>query len=76
MVSSRYFGGEIFDWRPLAAGCQKMYQKSHFFETTDDFVDFSWINGEKIKNSKTTVSTTVTSPNIPRKFQSKIASSF
>ena len=37
-----------------------MYEKWHFFETVDDFRDFSWINGDKIENSKTIVSTTDT----------------
>jgi hypothetical protein len=68
--------GEILNCCPLAAGGPKMYEKWHFFETVDDFRDFSWINGDKIENSKTIVSTTDTYPNIPRKFRPKISSSF
>ena len=45
-----------------------MYEKWHFFETVDDFHDFSWINGDKIENSKTIVSSTNTYPNILQKF--------
>ena len=53
-----------------------MYEKWHFFETVDDFDDFSCINGDKIEKSKTIVSTTDTSPNILRKFLPKIFASF
>ena len=35
------------------------------------FHDFSWMNGDKIENSKTIVSTTDTYPNILRKFLPK-----
>ena len=76
MVSSRNFGGGNFRLAPPGGGMSENVPKIALFETTDDFVDFSWINGEKLKNSKTIVSTTGTSPNIPRKFQSKISSSF
>ena len=68
--------GEIFDCCPLAAGGPKMYEKWHFFETVDDFHDFSRSYGDKIEKSKTIVSTTDTSPNIPRKFLPQIPSSF
>jgi hypothetical protein len=33
--------GEIFHCCSLAAGRRKMYEKSHLFETVDDFDDFS-----------------------------------
>ena len=49
-----------------------MYEKRDLFETAN----FSWINGDKIENSKTIVSTTGTYPNIPQKFLPKISSSF
>jgi hypothetical protein len=68
--------GEIFHCCPLAAGRRKMYEKSHFFETVDDFDDFSRSYGEKFKNSKTIVSRPDISPNSPRNFFSKISSSF
>ena len=68
--------GEIFDCCPLAVGGPKMYEKWHFFETVDDFDDFSRSNGDKIEKSKTIVSTTDTSPNILRKFLPQIPSSF
>jgi hypothetical protein len=53
-----------------------MYEKWHFFDPVHDFHDFSCSNGDKIEKSKTIVSTTDTSPNIPRKFFPEISSTF
>jgi hypothetical protein len=68
--------GEISHCCPLAAGGPKMYEKWHFFDPVDDFHDFPCSNGDKIEKSKTIVSTTDTSPNIPRKFFPEISSTF
>ena len=53
-----------------------MYEKWHFFDPVDDFHDFSCSNVDKIEKSKTIVSTTDTSPNIPRNFFPEISSIF
>jgi hypothetical protein len=76
MVSNRNLVGEIFHCCPLAAGRRKMYEKSHFIQTVDDFNDFSRSYGEKYKNSKTMISRLDISPNSPHKFFEKISSSF
>ena len=76
MVSNRNLDGGIFDCCPLAAEKLKMYQKSHFFERVDDFVDFSRSYTDKITKSKTNLSRPDISPNNPRNCFSKISSSF
>jgi hypothetical protein len=44
--------GEIFDWRPLAAGCRKMYEKWHFFRQSMTLSIFLGATGRNLKNLK------------------------
>ena len=69
-------GGGNFSLLPPSGGRSKNVWKIALFHSVNDFHDFSCSNGDKIEKSKTIVSTTDTSPNIPRKFFPEISSTF
>ena len=68
MVSNRNSGGGNSRLLPLGGGKTKMYEKWDFFETVDDFVDFSRSYREKFKKSKTYLSRPDISSDSPRNF--------